>query len=87
MLVDLTVVALAAAFVVSAVESLVELPFLRGLTALVAAGLGTWLMGFPLAVALVVAPAAAFLALLLVLVGERLATPPPVALERTRRGL
>lgn len=87
MLIDLLVIALAVAFVISAIERFVELPSLRGFVALAFSAIGTWLMDYRYGTLVVLAMAAAFLSLVLVLVGERLATPPPIALERTRRGL
>ena len=84
---DLLVVALAASFVVTAIERFVDLSFLRGFVALAASAVGVWLLNYEWGRVVLWMMDGAFLALILILIGERLATPPPIALERTRRGL
>jgi hypothetical protein len=86
-LVDLLVIALATAYALTLIERFVDLTFLRGLLALAFSAAGTWVFEYRDGPALLVSMGGAFLALLMILFGERLATPPMVALERTRRPL
>lgn len=87
MLTDLLIVALASSFLVSFAERWIEEPgVLRGLIALAGSIAGVLIFGYTeILVTAYMSFASAFLALIFMLVGERLATPPPVLLESRRR--
>jgi hypothetical protein len=86
MLVDLLIVALAASFVVSFLERWFESGLLRGIASLVMSVGGILVFGYTAwAEVAYLSLAAAFGALLLLLLGERMATPPPMVLDPRHR--
>ena len=85
MLADLLIVALSSAFVVSLVERWIDHPLVRGFAALVTSIGGMVILGYSGMLLALLATAAAFGALIAILVGERLATPPPIAVDTRRR--
>lgn len=88
MLTDLLIVALSASFVVSFVDRWLYWPMLRGLVALLLSIGGALLFDYSGWMLVVAATASAFIVLILILVGERLATPPPLVVDTRRsRGL
>jgi hypothetical protein len=89
MLSDLLIVALSTSFVLSFFDQWLNRGILRGAFVLaVAALLMAFVFDYTGWLLFTVATAAAFSALLMVLVGERLATPPPMVLDSRRaRGL
>lgn len=87
MIVDLLIVALAGAFAITAIERWIDVGWLRGVLAWGFAAGGVFLFDYRGTQALVLSMAAAFVALLALLVGERLASPPPIVMERSRTGL
>lgn len=84
MLVDLLIVALAVAFLITAIERWVDLSWLRGIIAWAGGAGAVFLLDYRDTTALLMSMAGAFVALLMVLVGERLATPPPLVLDKRR---
>lgn len=88
MLTDLLIVALSASFLVSLVDPWLHWPMLRGLVALLFSLGGAVLFDYSGWMLVVGATASAFVVLILILVGERLATPPPLVVDpRRSRGL
>lgn len=87
MLVALIVAALAVAFLISAIERWIDLSWVRGVVALAGSAVAVFMLDHRGTEALLLAMASAFVALMLVLAGERLATPPPILLERNRNVL
>lgn len=85
MLTDLLIVALSSAFVVSFVERWIDHPLVRGGVALVMSVAGMLVLDYSGMRLAVVSTAAAFGTLIAILVGERLATPPPIAVDPRRR--
>jgi len=85
MISDLLIVAAAAAFIVSFAERWLSSGLFRGLGALAVSAVALFLLGYDGWRAVIAALAAAFAALIMVLVGERLATPPPIAIDSRRR--
>jgi hypothetical protein len=75
MLTDLLVVSAAAAFIISFVERWLDGGLFRGGVALLASVVGLWVLNYDGWRAVIAAMASAFAALIMVLVGERLATP------------
>jgi hypothetical protein len=87
-LTDLLIVALSASFVVSFVDRWLNYPMLRGVVALLLSIGGALLFDYSGWMLVVAATASAFVVLILILVGERLATPPPLVVDTRRsRGL
>jgi ABC-type transport system involved in cytochrome bd biosynthesis fused ATPase/permease subunit len=87
-LTDLLIVALSASFIVSFLDRWMTYPMLRGLAALVLSIGGALLFDYSGWMLVVAATASAFLVLIMILVGERLATPPPLVVDNRRsRGL
>lgn len=84
MLADLIIIALAVSFVVSFVDRWLVLPFLRGLVSLILAVGGGILFEYTGWMLVLSSTASAFLVLIMILIGERLATPPPLVVD-TRR--
>lgn len=84
MLVDLLVAALAVAFLITAIERWLDLSWLRGIIAWAGGAGAVFLLDYRGTEALLMSMAGAFVALLMVLVGERLATPPPLVLDKRR---
>lgn len=85
MLIDVLIVAAAAAFFVSAAERFRDLGLLRGILALVLAIVGVILLDYPWQESVLLAPAGAFLTLFMLLAAERTATQPPMVLDRRSR--
>jgi hypothetical protein len=85
MLTDLLIVALAASFIVSFLDRWFDSGLYRGITALIVSAGGVLVFEYTGWIVGVLALAAAFASLLMVLVGERLATPPPMVLDPRRR--
>jgi hypothetical protein len=81
---DLLIVTLAVAFFITAVERFIDLSWLRGIVAWAGAAAAVFVLDYRGWGALLTSMATAFLALLFVLVGERLATPPPMVLDKRR---
>ena len=83
MLVDLLIVALAASFILVAVERWLDISFLRGVIAYAVSLGGMFSFGGYRDVELFwLSFATAFVSLVLMLIGERLAAEPPIVLER-----
>ena len=82
---DVLIIAAGAAYVVTFAERWVDGGLLRGLIALAASVLGVGVYGYSRGEAVVASLSAAYLALLMVLIGERLATPPPMVVDPRRR--
>lgn len=85
MLTDLLIVALAASFLVSFLDRWFDSGLFRGIAALIASVGGLLILDYTGWIVAVLALAAAFASLLMVLLGERLATPPPMVLDSRRR--
>lgn len=85
MLIDLLIISMAAAFVTSFVERWVEHPLFRGGLAAILSIIGVVVFEYSGGRAVVLSLAAAFGTLILILIGERLATPPPLLLDNRRR--
>ena len=86
MLVDLLIIAAASAFVVSFAERwLPDNGLYRGAVAFLSSVAGLLVLGYDGWSGVVYALAAAYTALIMILVGERLATPPPIAIDPRRR--
>jgi hypothetical protein len=83
-LADLLIVALSVSFVVSFVDRWLYWPMLRGLSALLLSFGGALLFDYSGWMLVVAATASAFLVLIMILVGERLATPPPLVVDPRR---
>jgi hypothetical protein len=87
-LTDLLIVALSAAFIVSFVDRWMNYPMLRGAAALLLSIGGSFVFGYTGWDVVMLSTASAFVVLILILVGERLATPPPLVVDTRRsRGL
>jgi hypothetical protein len=83
-LTDLLIVALAAAFIVSFLDRWMTYPMLRGISALLLSIGGSFVFGYTGWDVVMLSTAAAFVVLILILVGERLATPPPMVIDPRR---
>lgn len=85
MITDLLIVAAAAAFVVSLIERWVALDWVRGVVALVVTTPGLILVfDYSNLHAIYMAVASSFVALVMVLGAERLATEPPILVDSRR---
>lgn len=80
----LLIAALAVAFLITAIERWLDLSWLRGVIAWAGAGAAVFVLDYRGTDALLTSMAVAFVALLAVLVGERMATPPPMVLDKRR---
>lgn len=85
MLTDLIVIALSASFIVSFVDRWLVWPFLRGLLALLLSIGGAVIFDYTGWMLVVASTASAFSVLIMILIGERLATPPPMVVDTRRR--
>lgn len=86
MIAHLLIVAMASAFVTSFVDRWLPVGIYRGVVALATSGLGMLSLGyFGVGQGTLMSFAAAFGSLMLILAGERLATPPPIAIDNRRR--
>lgn len=85
MLIDLLIIAAAAAFVVSFAERWMDHPLFRGGLSVCLSIIGVGTFGYSGGKAVVLSLAAAFVALIMILIGERLATPPAMVVDNRRR--
>ena len=86
MIIDLLIVALATGFVVSFADRWLPDGMYRGALSLIVSG-GWTLVVFDYSgwLAAMLACASAFTSLIMILIGERLATPPPMVVDNRRR--
>lgn len=85
MLTDLLIIALAASFIVSLVERWLDFPLLRGGVALLISIIGVAGFGYADWRAVFLALASAFVSMIALLIGERLATQPMLLVDNRNR--